>query len=396
MLKNIGLLPRLILGIVIGILIGLSGYLLPVKLLVTFVGIFGNFLAFVIPLIILGFVTPGISELGEDAGKLLATTAGIAYGSTIIFGSLAYLAASLVLPKIIIPGAITAIGEGAQAVAPFFESPMTPIFGVTTALLLSFVLGIGMAVTGSEILKKGANEFSEIIKKLINSIIIPLLPIYIAGIFANMAYTGEVFEVLSIFAKVFILVIGMHWLTIFIQFTIANGFAGGNPFKSVKKMLPAYATAVGTQSSAATIPVTLRQTYEIGVDKGVADFVIPLCATIHLSGSTITLLTTSMTIMLINGAEFSYMTMLPFIMMLGVTMVAAPGVPGGAVMAALGILESMLGFDGTMTGLMIALYTAQDSFGTACNITGDAAIAIIVNKINGNRLNPNQEIDIAE
>lgn len=394
MFKRLGLLPRLILGIALGIAIGLSGMIVPVRILATFSGLFGEFLGFVIPLIIIGFVAPGISDLGSGAGKLLGITAGIAYGSTVLFGSLQYFVASTLLPKIIVPGAISEIGAGAEAVAPYFESPMPPMFEVTTALLLSFILGVGIAVTNADVLKRGVDEFSRIITSLINSIIIPLLPVHIAGIFATMAYTGEVFSILSVFAKVFLIIIVMHWVTIFIQFIIANGVGGGNPVTSIRKMIPAYFTAIGTQSSAATIPVTLRSAYSIGIDKGIADFVIPLCATIHLAGSTITLLTCAMAVMLINGQTATYMDMLPFIMMLGVTMVAAPGVPGGAVMASLGLLESMLGFNGTMTGLMIALYTAQDSFGTACNITGDAAIAVLVNKISGNKLNPDQVIDI--
>lgn len=165
---------------------------------------------------------------------------------------------------------------------------------------------------------------------------------------------------------------------------------GGNPFVMLKNMVPAYLTAIGTQSSAATIPVTLDQTKKNGVKEDVADFVIPLCATIHLSGSTITLVSCAMAIMMLNGMNTSFNAMLPFIMMLGVTMVAAPGVPGGAVMAALGLLESMLGFSQPMISLMIALYVAQDSFGTACNITGDAAIAVLVNRISGNKLEPTE------
>lgn len=214
------------------------------------------------------------------------------------------------------------------------------------------------------------------------------MPIHIAGIFANMAYQGTVAEVLKVFSKVFLMVIILHWLTILIQYSIASSAGGGSPFKKIKTIFPAYMTAIGTQSSAATIPVTLRQTYKMGVNKGIADFVIPLCATIHLSGSTITLTSCSMAILMLQGADVTLHHMFPFILMLGVTMVAAPGVPGGAVMAALGILQSMLGFTEPMTALIIALYVAQDSFGTACNISGDAAIACIVNKINGFKLDP--------
>lgn len=389
-MSKLGLLPRLIIAIIVGILIGLFGPAVLVRLLITFNGLFGNFLNFVIPLIIMGFVIPGIADLGDQAGKTLAITAGIAYASTVIFGTITYFVASVVLPNFIQKGAISFNPDdnAGRVLEPFFESPMDPVFSVTTALIISFILGVGIAAAKADVLKKAVHEFSDIVTKLISAIVIPLLPIHIAGIFANMAYQGTVAVVLSVFSKVFIMVLILHWLTITAQYTLASGMAGGNPFSKIKKIFPAYMTAVGTQSSAATIPVTLNQTYKMGVNKGIADFVVPLCATIHLSGSTITLTSCAMSILMLNGSDVSLAHMFPFILMLGVTMVAAPGVPGGAVMAALGILQSMLGFTEPMTALIIALYVAQDSFGTACNITGDGAIAVIVNKISGFKLDP--------
>ncbi|WP_276881493.1 dicarboxylate/amino acid:cation symporter [Anaerococcus tetradius] len=389
-MKKIGLLPRLIIAIVLGIILGLFGPAVIVRILITFNGLFGNFLNFVIPLIIMGFVIPGIADLGSEAGKTLAITAGIAYLSTITFGTATYFTGSAVLPHFIDPGTMNFNPDQntGKVLEPFFTSPMDPIFSVTTALIMSFILGVGIAAVKGEFLKKAVHEFSDIITKLISNIVIPLLPIHIAGIFANMAYQGTVAKVLSVFSKVFIMVIILHWLTILIQYSIASSAGGGSPFKKIKTIFPAYMTAIGTQSSAATIPVTLRQTYKMGVNKGIADFVIPLCATIHLSGSTITLTSCSMAILMLQGADVTLHHMFPFILMLGVTMVAAPGVPGGAVMAALGILQSMLGFTEPMTALIIALYVAQDSFGTACNISGDAAIACLVNKINGFKLDP--------
>lgn len=389
-MKKIGLLPRLIIAIVLGIILGLFGPAVIVRILITFNGLFGNFLNFVIPLIIMGFVIPGIADLGSEAGKTLAITAGIAYLSTITFGTATYFTGSAVLPHFIDPGTMNFNPDQntGKVLEPFFTSPMDPIFSVTTALIMSFILGVGIAAVKGDVLKKAVHEFSDIITKLISNIVIPLLPIHIAGIFANMAYQGTVAEVLKVFSKVFLMVIILHWLTILIQYSIASSAGGGSPFKKIKTIFPAYMTAIGTQSSAATIPVTLRQTYKMGVNKGIADFVIPLCATIHLSGSTITLTSCSMAILMLQGADVTLHHMFPFILMLGVTMVAAPGVPGGAVMAALGILQSMLGFTEPMTALIIALYVAQDSFGTACNISGDAAIACLVNKINGFKLDP--------
>lgn len=250
-----------------------------------------------------------------------------------------------------------------------------------TALLLAFTLGLGAAVIKGQALQKVMVDFREIVEKLIASVIIPLLPYHILCVFANLTYGGQVTMILSVFAKVFIMIIALHVLFLVIQYFVAGQVARKNPFTLLKNMVPAYFTAIGTQSSAAAIPVTLRQTKLNGVRGKVADFVIPLCATIHLSGSTITLVSCSMAVMLLTGMPASIGTMFPFILMLGITMVAAPGVPGGAVMAALGLLESMLGFDTTLTSLMIALYIAQDSFGTACNVTGDGAIAVITDGV---------------
>ena len=252
-----------------------------------------------------------------------------------------------------------------------------------SALILSFTLGLGIAVTKAEGMKKIFNEFQDIVTKVIASIIIPLLPFHVFGIFSNLTFSGTVFEIMSVFIKVFGIIILLHICILIFQYVIAGVFAKKNPFALLKNMIPAYFTALGTQSSAATIPVTLEQTKKNGVRGEIADFVIPLCATIHLSGSTITLTSCALAIMMLNGIEISFISILPFILMLGVTMVAAPGVPGGAVMAALGVLETMLHFNPIMLNLMIALYIAQDSFGTACNVTGDGAIAVLVDAIRG-------------
>mgnify|MGYP000889325527 FL=1 len=387
-MRKMGLLPKLIIAIILGIIIGNFAPAWVIRVLATFNGIFGNFLGFAIPLIIIGFVAPGIGDLGEGAGKLLAITAGIAYVSTIISGLLAYLTSSLLLPMFLTAGALNLDSTNPEeALLPaYFNIEMPPIFGVMTALLIAFILGLGIAATKSDAIKNFMREFQSIIEKLISKIIIPLLPFHILGIFANMTHAGQVATILSVFARVFAMVILLQITVIIIQFIVGGAIAGGNPFRLLKNMIPAYFTAIGTQSSAATIPVTLEQTKKNGIHDGIAEFVIPLCATIHLSGSTITLVSCSMAVMMLNGMSTSFGVMFPFILMLGITMVAAPGVPGGAVMAALGILESMLGFPSAMLSLMIALYVAQDSFGTATNVTGDGAIALIVNRISGYRL----------
>ncbi|AOT68914.1 dicarboxylate/amino acid:cation symporter [Geosporobacter ferrireducens] len=385
---KLGLLPKLILAIVLGILIGSFAPVQIIGIFATFNAIFGKFLGFSIPLIIIGFVAPGIGELGTGAGRLLAVTAGIAYFSTIFSGTIAYFTSSIVLPNVLQVGqmAIDAANPEEALVEPFFRIDMPPIMAVMSALLIAFVLGLGIAVTQGNTIRNFMNEFQGIIEKLITNIIIPLLPYHIFGIFANMTYAGQVATIMSVFARVFVMIILLHITIIVLQYIIGAAVAGGNPFRLLKNMLPAYFTAIGTQSSAATIPVTLKQTKVNGIQDGVADFVVPLCATIHLSGSTITLVSCAMAVMMLNGMTTTFSSVFPFILMLGITMVAAPGVPGGAIMAALGLLETMLNFSPTLTSLMIALYLAQDSFGTAANVTGDGAIALVVNRISGHRL----------
>ena len=386
--KKLGLLPRLVIAIAAGILIG---SFLPegiVRLLATFNNIFGNFLSFMIPLIIIGFIVPGIADLGIGAGKLLALTAGIAYCSTIIAGTVAYGVDTALFPSLLNLSKDTfdmLMAESISA-APYVKVEMPAIMEVMSALVFSFVMGLGIAVCKADGLKKVFDEFQKIVSGVISGIIIPLLPIYVCGVFADMAFAGTVFSVLGVFIKVFAVVIVLQLCMILVQYLLAGTYAGKNPFSLIKNMLPAYATAIGTQSSAATIPVTLACTKKNNVQNKIADFVIPLCATIHLAGSTITLTSCSLAVCMIFGLEHGFLsTYLPFILMLGVTMVAAPGVPGGAVMAALGLLSTMLGFDESLCSLMIALYLAQDSFGTACNVTGDGAIAVLVDAITRRR-----------
>lgn len=385
---HIGLLPRLIIAIVLGVVVGTMARSAELPLIIqigaTFNSIFGNFLGFCIPLIIIGFVVSGIAELGEGAGKTLGLTVLIAYASTLFAGLLAYFVDVSVFPSFLKVGSI--VLEDAQnaeetMLKGLFSIDMPPLMGVMTALLLSFIFGIGIAVTHSTSLKNGFSEVQHIIEKLVAGVLIPLLPLHVYGIFANMTYAGTVMDIMSVFIRVFAIIILLHVAVILIQYTIAGTVAGRNPIKLVRRMLPAYFTAIGTQSSAATIPVTVACTKSNDVSDRIAEFVCPLCATIHLSGSTITLTSCSIALMMLNGMDVTLGGLFPFILMLGITMVAAPGVPGGAVMAALGILSSMLGFNDSMLNLMIALYIAQDSFGTACNVTGDGAIAVFMDAI---------------
>ena len=379
-----GLLPRIILAIVLGVVLGSFVPENVVKFFATFNGLFGGFLGFAIPLIIIGFIVPGIAHLGKGAGKLLGVTATTAYVSTIIAGTLAFTVGSLLLPGFVEnTTAGNVVNPGEALLGGFFELEIPPIMGVMSALIFAFVLGIGISATNSTNLRTIMDEFQRIIEKLITYVIIPLLPIHILGIFMNMTYGGQVQSILSVFAKVFILIIALHITMLVLQYTTAGVASGKNPLRLLRTMLPAYFTALGTQSSAATIPVTLQSAKKTGVNEKIAEFAVPLFATIHLSGSMITLVSCSMGVILLTGGAPSLSEMGPFILLLGVMMIAAPGVPGGAVMAAAGLFETMLGFDPTMVSLMIALYLAQDSFGTATNVTGDGALTVLVDKFSG-------------
>lgn len=379
-----GLLPRIILAIVLGVVLGSFVPENVVKFFATFNGLFGGFLGFAIPLIIIGFIVPGIAHLGKGAGKLLGVTATTAYVSTIIAGTLAFTVGSLLLPGFVEnTTAGNVVNPGEALLGGFFELEIPPIMGVMSALIFAFVLGIGISATNSTNLRTIMDEFQRIIEKLITYVIIPLLPIHILGIFMNMTYGGQVQSILSVFAKVFIMIIALHITMLLLQYTTAGVASGKNPLRLIRTMLPAYFTALGTQSSAATIPVTLQSAKKTGVNEKIAEFAVPLFATIHLSGSMITLVSCSMGVILLTGGAPSLSEMGPFILLLGVMMIAAPGVPGGAVMAAAGLLETMLGFDPTMVSLMIALYLAQDSFGTATNVTGDGALTVLLDKFSG-------------
>ena len=383
---KLGLLPRIIIAIALGIVCGLffPGWI--VRIFLTVNSLFGNFLNFIIPLLILGLVAPGIADLGKGAGRLLLITALLAYGFTLFSGFFTYFTCDLSYPWLLnTSDKLSAVADNTVVLQPYFTVEMPAVMGVMSALILAFTLGLGMSVIDGNRLKSVMDDFKDIINQVITAVIIPVLPLYIFVIFLNMTNSGQVAGVMNVFLKIIVVIFVMTVVLLFIQFFIAGMVGKKNPLRLFRNMLPAYMTALGTQSSAATIPVTLEQTIRNGVRPDLAGFVIPLCATIHLSGSTMKIVACSMAIMLMSGMEINFAQFAGFIMMLGIAMVAAPGVPGGAIMAALGLLQSMLGFDETAQGLMIALYIAMDSFGTATNVTGDGAIAVIVDRINSGK-----------
>lgn len=378
---------KLLLRIIAAIALGIgAGYVMPIwgaRIFMTFNAIFSQFLGFLIPLLILGYVAPAIADIGSKAGKMLVATVLIAYGMTLIAGLFSFGVGAWLFPDLISPLSTLAAPTTAPSTSPtpYFTVEMPPLFGVMSALVLAFVMGLGMAYCNSSALKKGFNEFRQIISRTIMAVIIPLLPVYIFGIFMNMTIEGEVGRVLTTFVSIIAVIFAMHVALLLGQFSLAGSITRRNPLKLLKTMLPAYFTALGTQSSAATIPVTLRQVKQLGVDESVAGFTVPLCATIHMAGSTLKITACALALMIMQGMPWNFGMFFGFIAMLGITIIAAPGVPGGAIMASLGLLTSMLGFSEADNAMMIALYIAMDSFGTACNVTGDGAISLIINRI---------------
>ena len=386
--KKIGLVPKLIMGIIVGIIIGTYCPAPVIQVLVTISGLFSAFLSFVIPFIIIGFVTAGIADLATGAGKLLGITTGIAYGSTLIAGTLAFTVASTLFPKFITSAVSDKIGDpSAGQLSAIFSIPLEPMVDVTAAIVFAFMMGLGISYLRNhgkgEVLFKFFNDFQDIVTATLSTVIIPLLPLYIAGTFANIAYAGQVWNILGIFWKVYLTVIPLHLIYLLCQFSIAGAIGKKNPFTMLKNQIPGYLTAVGTQSSAATIPVNVGCAEKNGVSKQIREFVVPLCATIHLSGSMISITCFTTAVLMMNNMPHNPGVIFPFIAMLGIAMVAAPGAPGGAIMSALPFLP-MVGIpsDGGLASLMIALYLTQDSFGTACNVSGDNAIAVIIDRIN--------------
>ena len=383
---RLSLLPRVLIAIALGIVCSLFFPVWAVRIFVTFNGIFSNFLSMFIPLLIIGLIAPGIAELGKGAGWLLVVTTLIAYFSTVLTGLFSYFTCRLTYPAVLGTASqqMSAI-DMSGSIAPYFTIEMPAFLNVTSALVVAFILGLGITAAGAETLKKLMNEFRDIITTVIEKVIIPLLPLFIYGIFLRMGAEGHVAPVLEMFIKIILVIIAMHVTVLVLQFCIAGAIAHRNPFRMLWTMMPAYVTALGTSSSAATIPVTLAQTRKNGVSPEVADFTVPLCATIHMPCSLLKIVACCYAISLSMGMPVDLHTYLGFVLMCGITMVAAPGVPGGAIMAALGLIASMLGFDANMQGIIIAIYIAIDSFGTAGNVTGDGAIAMIIDTIRKKR-----------
>lgn len=384
--KGMGLITKLLIAIILGAILGQMTFIPDVilQIPVTFSAIFGNLLNFFIPLMIVGFIVKGIADLSQGAGKLLAATTGLSYLSTIVAGFTAFLVATTIFPMFIDGGA-SLVDAGGEGLEPIFEVAIPPMFEVTTAIVFAFIFGICISWLRTEqkqyTMYNFFDEFNKMVVLTLEGFIVPLLPFFIFGNFINLSYSGAFTTVLSVFWRVFLIIIILHWVFIILWFVIAGGYTGKNPWTLVKNQIPGYLAAVGLQSSAATIPFSLDIAEKNGVSKKIRDFVIPFCATAHLMGSIITITSCVIAVLMMNDMPHDIGTILPFVFTLGIAMVAAPGAPGGAIMSALPFLF-MVGIDpsGTLASLLVSLYIAQDSFGTATNISGDNAIALVIDK----------------
>lgn len=383
---KIPLALKLVIAIILGIIVGQIGFLPEIffQVLKTLSGLFSEFLAFIIPLMIVGLIIPGIAELAEGAGKLLGITVAISYGSTIIAGILAYIVASNIFPMFITSDLANTIQESGEGATALFSIGLEPMFSVTTAIIFAFMLGLGIswlrARGHGEALANVFTDFGKVIDLTLQTVVIPFLPFYIFFNFADMSYSGSVFAVMSVFWRVLLTAIVLHLLYLTIIFSVVGAYVGKNPIQLMKNQIPGWLTAAGTQSSAATIPTNVEIARKNGVSEQIANFVVPLCATIHVAGSMITITSCVTAILMMYSMPISIGTMAGFIMMLGIAMVAAPGAPGGAIMSALPFLP-MVGLTEAFNQLAISLYITQDSFGTATNVSGDNAIAVIVDAI---------------
>ncbi len=392
------LLFRIVAAIVLGILCSLFFPDWLGRVFVTFNGLFSNFLGLFIPVLIFSLITPAIANIGRGAGKWLGLTAGIAYASTIISGLIAFGVASASYNWLLGDNSLDTlddIDEG--ALTTYFDIEMPAPFEVMTALILAFCIGLAMTAVRSEVLRAGVNELEVIVMKVIKVFVIPLLPLFVFGTFLGMGMNGTLLDVIGAFIKVLVLAVVMTILLVIAQYLVTGAITKTNPFKALWTMMPAYATALGTSSSAATIPVTLEATKKNGVSPNVAGFTVPLCATIHLAGSMMKISLFALAVIHMFDMDVSAGKFIGFLLLLGIMMIAAPGVPGGAIMAAVGVLGDQLGFDQEQIAIMIAAYIAIDSFGTAANVTGDGAIALIVNRISGGQLGmDSREAEITE
>lgn len=386
-MKRLGLFPRVVIAITLG---GLLGPVMPevvLRIFKTFNVLFAQCLKFVVPLLVLGLVTPAIANLGRGAGKMLTAVVGLSYISTVCAGFFAFECSTHLFPHYLYMGEGAVTGGAEAAVEPYFSLKIPPVCDILTALLLSFTIGIGIIFTGSDAIKKGFEQFGDIIKFTIERAVIPLLPVYIFTMICEMSASGKLALIMGTGVKVIATGIGISIAYLIIQYAITGIIARRNPLRLMWNMVPSYLTGFSVCSSSVCIPVTLAGTLKNGARHEIANFTVPLCSTVHMCGSTIKLATTAVAVMYICGIEPDMALFANFVLLQGISSVAAPGVMGGVLMASVGLLESVLGFSPEQSALLMTIYLALDGYGPACNVSGDAAITLIIDSIFGKKAN---------
>ena len=380
---KIGILPRLFLAIALGAVVGFVAPECAIRAINCFSSTFGQFIRFFVPFIVLGLVTPAIAETGAGAGRMLLVTMGFAYASTLFSGGFAFCVSDALFPKIL--GSTLDAAANVKSFPAYFTLEIPPVMGITTALVSSFIFGLAIVKLASPVLKRAFFEIREVVTLSISKAFLPLLPFYILAVIADLTASGKLAAVGGSCVAIMLTAFCVTTLVLLVQYTVAGAYAGRNPFRALWNMLPAYLTGWGCCSSAATLPVTLRQTRRNGVDGKIADLVIPLCSNVHLAGSMANMVVYTAGFTVLFGGEISAARYIEFMFMLSVIAVASPGIPGGVVLASATIAESALGITPEQYALVIATYMALDGMGTACNLTGDGAIALVMDKMQRRR-----------
>ena len=369
---------QLLLGVIIGIVLGLISNEAVMNVIVTIKFVLGELINFCVPLIVIGFIAPSITKLGKNASRILGVAVLLAYVSSVLaaLGSMA--AGYGLIPHLSIVSEVDGLKELPEIV---FQLEIPQIMSVMSALAFSILIGLAATWTKAETVIRLLDEFQQIVLMIVSKIVIPILPVFIALTFWSLAYEGTITKQLPVFLKVVLIVMVGHFIWMAVLYAVGGIYSGNNPWKVVKHYGPAYITAVGTMSSAATLAVALKcaRKSEPVLRDDMVSFGIPLFANIHLCGSVLTEVFFVMTVsQILYGKLPSIGTMILFCALLGVFAIGAPGVPGGTVMASLGLITGVLGFDATGTALMLTIFALQDSFGTACNVTGDGALTMIL------------------
>lgn len=369
---------KLLLGVVIGILVGQAAGESVMNVVVTVKYVLGQFINFCVPLIIIGFIAPSITKLGKNASRILGVAIVCAYVSSVLAAFMAMGAGYGLIPHLSIVSEVDGLKELPEVV---FQLDIPQIMSVMSALVFSVLVGLAATWTKAVTITNVLDEFQKIVLEVVSRIVIPVLPVFIGFTFCALSYEGTITKQLPVFIKIVLIVMAGHYIWLALLYLVGGLYSKNNPLKVVKNYGPAYITAVGTMSSAATLAVALRcaKKSEPALRDDMVDFGIPLFANIHLCGSVLTEVFFVMTVSQILYGEIpSLGTMILFCLLLGIFAIGAPGVPGGTVMASLGLITGVLGFDETGTALMLTIFALQDSFGTACNITGDGALTMIL------------------